>query len=464
MPVPSAQALTKWQERQAKLDYYKIINIFVNQTIIIYSLIRMKKIYLLLAAVAMIFAAACQNDQPQDPNKPSGVDDPSVTPEAQIEETSKAFMAALDINNWRNEAEYVHKVAKSLSNKDFNDQKLEEWVDALSQSWQQAPRKEGNTTIYETIVRLSDAKGHFEEKADGSFKFEEANDFQFTVLVDGEKVTATFTCTDSKVPLIISSGVYFYSYYDNDTYQEKREEHNNLLYVPTNAVLKILRGNNEFASIVLNTSVDVNDSNNPNPYTDSASLDVVIKVGVYTINVNKVAYSPTGANVNIKLFNGNASLLFVGADAVYNLDPASHSDIPVKNGSVNAEVDIMGKIQLKGQIPDFAKFWEAGQNLNDNNQDAKRYPALVSEFEKTFSANMFFNGSSSARASLGMEAVKYDGNNYWYCNPVFRFSDGSSYGVEDYFTEDRFGGLIQYTDSWLDNIEEYLSGLFSDIY
>lgn len=422
----------------------------------------MKKLYLLLAAVAMISVAGCQNDKNQDPNKPSGIDDPTVTPEAQIEETSKAFLTALDINNWRNDAEYAHKVAEALSEKDFDDEELEEWADALSKSWQQDPREEGSTTIYDYIIRLSDAKGHFEEQADGSIKFKDANDFQFTVLVDGEKVTATFTCTDSQVPIYISRRVGYYSYYEYGSYREKREENNTLLYVPTKAVFKILRGSNEFASIDLNTSVDIDDPEEPNPYKDSASLNAVVKVGVYTINVNKLAYSPTGANVNIRLLNGNATLLFVEADASYKLDSTSQSDIPVKNGSLNAELDVMGKIQLKGQIPDFAKFWEVGQSLNDNNQDGQRYSAIVAEFEKTFSANMFFNGASTARATLGMEAVKYDGNNYWYCNPVIRFADGSSYGVEDYFTEDRFGSIIRYTDSWLDNIEEYLGNLFSD--
>ena len=424
----------------------------------------MKKIYLILAAVAMILVAGCQKpaatttekdgyDPSLDPNKPTGVDDLSVTPEQHIEQTAKDLMTALDVNNWRNEAEFVHKVAKALQNKDWDSETVELWAQGLAQSWTQDPRQEGDYTIYETIVHLSDAKGHFEEQTDGSIKYTQANDLQFTVLVDGEKVTATFTCVDSTVPIIVSSK-------PNSGYDEK---HNVLVYAPASAVLRILRGSSEFASLVLNMSASVQDPSNPNPYTDSASIEAVAKVGVYTIGINRVAYSPNGANVNIRIMNGNASLIFIKADAAYTLDAASQSNVPVKNGSINSEIDIMGEIQLKGQIPDFATFMEKGQSLNDNNKDAQRYPVLVTELENTFSASMYFNGAATPRATLGLEAVKSEGSDYWYCNPVIRFSDGSSYGVENYFSEERFGGLVQYGQNWFGNIQQYLSNLFSDL-
>lgn len=430
----------------------------------------MKKVFLLIAAVAMIGLAGCQKtaadstesdipgyNEKDDPNSPSGVDDASVSPEKQIEETAKALMAALDINNWRDDAEFIAKVIRTVQSKDYDDDKLEEWVDALTEGWQQAPRQEGNTKYYDYIVRLSDAKGHFEEQADGTFSFTEADDFQITILVDGEKVTGTFSCTDTKVPLrITSSGG---NNYDYQTGTEYYEYHSTYVYVPSSAKLKVLRGSAEFASLELTADVDVKDPEQVNPYTDSATLTATLKFSVYTLVIQKLAYSPTGADINIKLLSGNASLITVTAKAQYELDPASNDSVPVKSGNVDAYIDVMGKIQLKGSIPDFALFMSTGQSMSSKRDDANAFKALVAQLEGTFSVGMYFNGAAEPRATLGLEASQIDGS-YWTCDPVIRFSDGTSYKLEEYFSEERFGDLIIYARNWWEGIQNYITNLF----
>ena len=434
----------------------------------------MKKLHIFIAALAILAMASCQKpsatseeeenipgyNESQDPNRPSGKDDVTVSPEQYIEETAKALMSALDVNNWREEAEFIHKFAVAMQNKKFNDDKLEKWAEALMDTWEKDPRTQGNETIMETYIRLSDAKGHFEEQADGTFTQTDANDFQITVLVDGEKVTGTFSCTDGTVPVKVSySG---YSSLDNygNSYSESRYLY---VYVPESANLKILRGSSEFATLDIKMSANVQDPSQVNPTTDSASIDATFKIGVYTISLQKVAYSPTGASAYVKLLNGNASLITVDAKAGYELDMESNYPVPIKSGNVNASVDVMGRIQVKADIPDAKKFLDTGMNSNDLMQDGDAFKAVVAELEKTFTAAMYFNGDSNPRATLGVEPVQSEGSSYWYINPVLRFSDGTSYGVEDYFTEDRFGGLLSYAENWWDGIEHYITNLFGDI-
>ena len=437
----------------------------------------MRKIYILFAVAAVLAVAGCQKpvagnednqeipgyDEKNDPNRPSGNDDVTVSPEEYIKETAKALMDELNYNKWSAEAEFIHKVIVALQNKHIDDSKLESWVEALEDSWSLEPRKEGNNTIYDNYIRLSDAKGHFEEQPDGTFTQTEANDFQIIFLIDGEKVSATFACTDSKVPVRISSGMY--NNYDYETQQEYYEYRNTYIYVPESASAKILRGTSEFATLDLHMSADVKAPQQVNPYTDSASLEATFKIGVYTLSLQKVEYSPTGASAKIKLLSGSSSLITVDAKAGYELDPASTSNypIPIKGGNINASVDVMGRIQLKADIPDVKKFLDAGLASNDKQQDANAFKALVAQLDESFTAAMYFNGSSNPRATLGVEPAIAEGSQHWYINPVIKFSDGTSYGIEEYFSEERFGDLISYANSWLEGIKNYVSTLFRDV-
>ena len=436
----------------------------------------MKKIYLLIAAVAFVAVAACQKNNPdnsgdenipgydekEDSNSPSGHDDVTVSPEEYIKETAKALMDELNYNKWSSEAEFIHKVIAGLQDKEFKDDKLENWAKALQASWNLEPRKEGDATIYDSYVRLSDAKGHFEEQPDGTFTQTEANDFQISFLIDGEKVSATFACTDSRVPVRVSSNSnYNYNYDTDEGYYEYR---NTYIYVPSSANLKILRGSSEFATLDFQMSADVKDPGQVNPYTDSATLDAIFKIGVYTLSLQKVAYSPEGASAHIKLLSGQSSLITVDANAIYELDPASNESVPVKSGAVDASVDVMGRIQVKGNLPDFVKFYNTMNAMNQKSSDANAFKALVAELEKTFTAAMYFNGDSNPRATLGLDAVQYNtGSSYWTCNPVLNFSDGTSYTLREYFSEERFGDLISYANSWAEGIKNYVSGLFRDV-
>ena len=433
----------------------------------------MRKLYLFFAAVAILAVAGCQKNTPgdenvpgynekEDPNRPSGNDDVSVSPEQYIQETAKALMDELNYSNWSSEAEFIHKVIVALQNKDFSDETLKNWSKALTDAWTMEPRREGNATIYETYIRISDAKGHFEEQPDGSFTKTDADDFQMTVLVDGEKVTSTLVYSDSKVPVRVSRRHFENYNYDTDEYSF--EYFDTYVYVPSIAELKILRGSAEFARLNLNMSADIKDPTEVNPYTDSATIDAVLKIGVYTLSLQNVAYSPQGASARLKLLSGQSSLITVDANGIYELDPASREAIPIKSGAVDASVDIMGRIQVKGNVPDFVKFYGTMNSMKDKSNDGLAYKALVGELEKTFSAAMYFNGSSTPRATLGLDAVQYNtGSGYWTCNPVLNFSDGTSYTVQEYFSEEKFGDTISYAKSWYNGIVSYVSNLFSDI-
>ena len=256
-----------------------------------------------------------------------------------------------------------------------------------------------------------------------------------------------------------------YNNYDYETQQEYYEYRNTYIYVPESASAKILRGTTEFATLDLRMSADVKDPQQVNPYTDSASLEATFKIGVYTLSLQKVEYSPTGASAKIKLLSGSSSLITVDAKAGYELDPASTSNypIPIKGGNINASVDVMGRIQLKADIPDVKKFLDAGLASNDKQQDANAFKALVAQLDESFTAAMYFNGSSNPRATLGVEPAIAEGSQHWYINPVIKFSDGTSYGIEEYFSEERFGDLISYANSWIEGIKNYVSTLFRDV-
>ena len=427
----------------------------------------MKKLIYLFAAAVVIAIPGCQKpeanpdnqeEKNQEGTKPDDgqKDDFSIPTDQYIEETIKALLGALDYSNWQKEAEFVQKVVQTIQQKEYDTEILEKWADALTESWQKEPYQEGNSVIYTSIVRLSDAKGHFTEQPDGSFAFTDADDFQITIQVDGESVTASFICTDSTVPIRISkSSRQGYNY---ETGAEEYTYNYDYLYVPTSATLKILRGSSEFASLVLNAAVDVKDPDELSLLTDSASIGATLKLGVYTLAVQKLEYTPTAAQVKVKLLSGSESLISIDATADnYTIDESSNLPLPVKGGIVNAAVDVMGMIQVKANIPDLSNFFERGMATDDFQQaDEQQFKAAVEAFEGTFSAGMYFNGSDTPRATLGMEAARQTPGP-WYVNPVLRFHDGTAMGFEEYFSEQRFGNLIIYIMSWAGDIGEKLN-------
>ena len=447
----------------------------------------MKKVFMILAAVAMISVVSCQKpgatdgnkqddpqsqtDDPQtdDPNKPSGVE-PDVSTEAYIEQTAKALMDALDKKNWQADAEFVHDVVKALSSKDYNYEALQQWSEELIDMWKQDPVKDGNATYYRTIIKLSDAKGHFEEQADGSFSRTDASDLQITINVNGEKVTATFACTDSKTVIRVANHEsYSGPSAPGETYSESYDVYSEYVYVPQTATLKILRGSAEFASLVLNAQSSIKDPERIDPTTDSFAVDVNLKVGAYTVAVNKLSYTSTKAIVDVKILKDNASLVTVTADADYVVDMNAQQPLPFTSGKVNAVIDVMGMIQFKGNLPDFAAFMNAGESMSESMREGNEavIKAKIAALEKTFSVKMYFNGTNTERASLGLEPFHYTdpyGNyEYWNCQPVLRFPDGTSVGIEDYFNEKRFGNLMETTENWWNDIQRYINYLFGDI-
>lgn len=433
----------------------------------------MKKLFLLFATASMLVVAGCQKENGQkgqngDPNTPSGIDDPSVSTEDYISQTAMELMDAFDIKNWQADAEFVHKVAKALDSEKYDFSELENWGSSLGAMWRQNPVQDGTTTYYKTVVKLSDAKGHFEEQADGSFKRTDADDFQIAINVDGEKVTATFSCTDTKVLIRVAEGHGYNQIEGPDGYSYTENISRTYLYVPQTATLKILRGTGEFASLTLNASGSIGNPDQPNPYTDNFAVDVNLKISAYTVAVNQVSYTPTKANVDVKILKGSASLITVKADATYELDSNAEHSVPVKSGNIDATIDVLGKIQLKGNIPDFTTFMNTGEAMSQAARDGQEatFKEKVAALEQTFSLKMYFNGASTERASFGLEPLHSTspyGGEYWTCKPVIRFPNGTSYGVEEYFDEERFGSVMRYGENWWEGIERYISNLFGDI-
>lgn len=437
----------------------------------------MKKFFLyLIAAVATVAAVSCNPENKTTTNEQGLVDDngKKLTPDEQkvkIEETANALMTDLDMSVWQSEYDTVNGILMEMSEKDVDDAVIVEHLQAIVDAWTSVTGEDPfTTTTY--LAKLTDLKGHFTENAEGGFDFEDADDLQVTVFSDGKTITACFSAKVSDTVVIISEG-YHGSQNESGEWTE-REEVFAKAYVPTEATLGLKVNGDDLA--YLNIRLNYSDVNG-NGYADEgdkADLGYTLKVGAYSIILDQADYATNNASVSVKFLKDQKLVLGASAKAAFQMK--TYKDeyyeeqymVPV---SAEVKVDLEGKIQFEGTIPDYDTLQAAAMKQQQAN-DFATYSAALAEMEKAFGFGVYYDGTNTLQATLGFEPVEYDikdqdtngdgvVNEYDYihgfdANPVIRFMDGTSYTAEEYFSQERFGTTMQNISDWATGILEAL--------
>lgn len=440
-----------------------------------------KSVFGLMTIAAVAFAlTSCDklseflggNTSKEEVNEQGLVDDGGTAIEAEaqktkIEDTADAVMGAFDLNVWKSNYDKAYAIVETTQEKELDGSVITEKLDAIVDLWM-SESGEDPYVVYTTVARLSDLKGHFTENAEGGFDYEEADDLQITIYVDGEAVTFTFSVVEREDKILLYSKD---AYYDNETDINgdgvvdendvvKEYGEDVYFYLPQSAKAQIIAGNEVLASLDVTLNfTDVNANGQVDPDADKLDLSTAITIEPYTLTIEQINYSKSDASVSVKLSNGSQVILALSASASYNLT-ASENEYAVVPVKASAMLDIMGKLQIRGSIPDYEALIEMEDNIYKAQKagDKEAYEAAVAEFEKLIGLGVYYDGTSTLQASLGFEPEYYSdgGYDYWYANPVIRFADGTSYGVEEYFTQERFGDLLQKIIEWSGKITAYL--------
>lgn len=395
-----------------------------------------------------------------------------LTPDEQkskIDETADALMADLDKSVWEGEYNKVESVLDEMGEKEIDSSVIEYKMEAITDAWQSVTGEDPFTTTT-TLAKLTDLKGHFTENANGGFDYEEADDLQVTIFSAGKTITAGFSAKVTETVITISEG--WHGYQDADGNWVEKYENIFKAYVPSEANLTLSVDGDLLASLSIRLNyTDVNQDGYADE-NDKADLGFTVKVGAYTIDLDQANYATDAANVSAKILRDKHLIVGVSAKAAYKvIETEDGGIIPI---SAEVKVDVEGKIQVVGNLPSYDTLMAAGDKVNKAVQaeDYAAYTAAVAELEKAYGLGVYYDGKNTLQATVGLEPFKYDELNEdrngdgqiteadrmkgFGVNPVIRFGDGTSYGIEEYFSEERFGDTGEKVTKWAMDILDSL--------
>lgn len=208
----------------------------------------------------------------------------------------------------------------------------------------------------------------------------------------------------------------------------------NTYVIPQNATANVSIDGKTECAITVNTqcnfgsNVDVNISLNANGYVITESLNVNSGSGSCNIDFSIDGESIVSA---ASTFGGNH---LTDPDYIYD-------NYETIGGNASAVVSILNEAQLKGSCSDISAMVRELDNLEwDSSIESARQEAAI--YNKYITAGLTYDNATNFVAELEVVAYEYDEYSF-YTEPIIVFtSDGSRFSLEDYFTEENFGGLI----------------------
>ena len=419
----------------------------------------MKKIALFVMSAAMVLSVAgCQKISDLITGKTVTeeglVDDrgKKLTPDEQknkIEETANVLMADLDKSVWEADYEKVMSTVAVLEQKEVDASVIEEKLNAIVDLWTSVTGENPNE-VTKTLAKISDFKGHFTENAAGGFDYTEADDLQITVKAGETNITITYTATDSDI-------VY--------TLTEKEDGSYVKAYIPKKVLSTLILGNDQLAALEVN--LDPQDQNGDGVWVeddDRVNVSYALTVGSYTMKIEQVEYATENAKASVKLLKGKNLVIGMSAKAVLKMEEVtiedeegSYTEPQVTPVSAEVTLDLAGKMQFMGVVPDFDKLDAGADNvaeaLESKNQEA--IAAAAAAFEKLLSIGIYYDGKNTLQATLGFEPFQLE-DNKWDVLPVIRFADGTTYTMEDLTKDQKFADIANNVTNWFQEMMDYL--------
>ena len=262
-----------------------------------------------------------------------------------------------------------------------------------------------------------------------SWEREESSDkleFRFNT-EDGKKVVATVQASKGGPELSIEGNTYV---------------------IPQNATANVSIDGKTECAITVNTqcnfgsNVDVNISLNANGYVITESLNANSGSGSCNIDFSIDGESIVSA---ASTFGGNH---LTDPDYIYE-------NYETIGGNASAVVSILNEAQLKGSCSDISAMVRELDNLEwDSSIESARQEAAI--YNKYITAGLTYDNATNFVAELEVVAYEYDEYSF-YTEPIIVFtSDGSRFSLEDYFTEENFGGLIDSCENLYNEYASYI--------
>ena len=367
-----------------------------------------------------------------------------------LEQTGRELVAKVNSDDFKvitNIANYV----KDNYTRESQSYALEDWLDAAME----LTETQISSNVYKRLFLASNFAGAFNYNG---YQWEQTrkggNNLEFT-FPDQNGTTCVATITPSgKVTQVHHEELdeRDYDYYYNGSYYDYREiTYQNYFGVPEHVNVTLKQGGNTLVSAVVNVSLST--SGEVSLSRDIAEVSTDINIVGYNVKVNSAKYvGGSSASASFALSKNGETLVTVTADASGSL----YDNGELKSaGKMQANVNILGKVQVKGSIPDFESWKQSIDNAEKYDEDESRFKSYINEANNKMDVGLYFNGSSAASSKLRFEPVlirDYYGDNYWQADPVIAFTDGSAYStLTNFFDENTFSTLKRNVETLVDN-------------
>lgn len=403
--------------------------------------------------------------------------------------------------------------------KDFSDEVYDEsWTEEESEYIDLQKDEYIRESIINLAVVLSNHNGEFTFGRKAVVK--DSDNF------DGVKVTAQIGSKNYTAELThsgkVTKATYNYLYFrseDSDGYWDEknndwvsrpgmvdkyREECNVTIDVPEKIEVVFSEEGKPVAKVTITMTKNFS-QDGLDPAVDNFNANVVISFdNGYEVVVDKASYdgSKGQAGSAVKFKKDGQALVSSSAygdaqviNEQYRCEDCAeygniheYTTVKVKKAkNIKAEIDILGKIQVKGACSNamdanesLDAFWEAVRNWDYDTGDPKS-PDEAAALRHLTNLNAkldcgVYYGSSALQAKVIFEMDKsrdeagWDRNNdgvinslddyiYYDIIPVIVFGDGSRYTVEDYFTKEAFENLIDRIEGYEESYDDLLGTL-----
>lgn len=168
--------------------------------------------------------------------------------------------------------------------------------------------------------------------------------------------------------------------------------------------------------------------------------------GLFELSLVNSGYKPvTGINVDFSIKKDNEQLVSfkVIAPGTFDMNNlVSEDGINIGFESLNVDIDVMGRAQLKGGISHLNTL----ANMIASNEDAEseeEVKAVVAQLNQLIDFHLYYDGSSNPAATVQLAAV-YDAEyEEWSAEPQIVFArDNSSYALEEFFSTENFPDVL----------------------
>ena len=388
-----------------------------------------------------------------------------------LDATGEAFLQELDLDNWKATADLVIPGIMFLEDADMSETEApeivteENKVDVKNLKWDRTD-----------IIDMTGAKGHYTIDAEGKGAKVKGDfaDFQIAYAVEGHNYVADITFTNSDKTFILDEDERQTNEYldDNDQWVscEGMVRHSKtILKVPATMKAEFtVDGKKQFVAegaLTFNGYESLEEA----PVVKDITVDVklAVKAGDYAINLSRLSLKSGTFDEAITLSHNKKQLLGVtskatGLNYVEKVGVKSgeeeEGDIPFACDNASVAVDVMGQVQVKGNLK-FNDLYNKYISLaTAEPKDVEEANALLKTLEPYYNLNVYYDKGSTVQAYVRVKALE-EGEGRMTVAPIIFFQDGTSQAVPEFFKAENFGKTMAAVQSLVSKVQDYFESL-----